>query len=309
MRRTSVLVLPVLLILMLAGCPQPDPEPFSSVPSSGGERCVPGDQSGQLVAAGFLTTASWLRCPERELGGEGPRFTAHTGQTTLVAGGSTELVLSYDGLPDGLANTPLVLQVDGEASLGFVAVSSAADDAPGQLTVELYTRPTAIGGAFKLLIAFDDGTGTDDNPQPVSWYEIPFEIVQTLGGDLQFALNWDSATDVDLHVIDPSGEMVYYGNPVGSTGGTLDLDSNASCQIDGVQNENAIWEAEGAPTGTYQVVVNYWSACGFTGLTTWRLTILERGEPVGTYEGSFSPEEENPQADPLNIVTTYDFEG
>ncbi len=309
MRRTTVCLLPLLVGLLMAGCPQPPESPFRTVSSSGGERCVPGAQSEHLSGSGLLTTASWLVCPDRELSGDGPRVTAHEGTTTLVAGGSTELVLSYDGFPDGLAGATMVLWVQGEPSLATVPVSASGDDAPGRLTVELYTRPTAPGGEFKLMVGFDDGTGTDDNPQPVDWYEIAFEIVSTLGGDLQFALNWDTETDVDLHVIDPSGEAIFWGNPIGASGGTLDLDSNAGCAIDGVQNENAIWAADEAPSGSYRVGVNLWSACGSTSQTSWRLTILERGEPVGTFEGFFSPEEANPEADPLNVVTTFEFGG
>ena len=311
MYRNHLCLLLVVPALALPGCPEPENDNggFRNIPDPGEEPCQPGGSSLRLLSEGLLSGAAWMTCPPRETSGNGPEFTGHTGVTTLVAGGSTELVLSYSGMPDGLSGTPILAQIDAEQSLAVVGLSSTAEDAAGEVTVEIYTRPTAPGGTFRLQLGFDDGTGTDGNPQPVGWYIIEFSIVETLGGDLQFALNWDSATDVDLHVVDPAGEMLFYGNPASTSGGVLDLDSNAGCDIDGTQNENAIWAADAALPGSYQVAVNYWSACEYAGVTNWRLTVLERGQPVGTYEGSFSPEDANPDADPLNVVTTFDFGG
>ncbi len=309
MRRLFISSVPLALGLLLTGCPQP-PENggFSSIPDPGEQPCEQGGSSTHLLSQGLLAGANWMTCELREPSGDGARFVGHDGVTTLVAGGSTELVLNFEGL-DVLTGAVVLAQVESEPSMALVSLTSGESDQPGEVTVEVFTRPTAPGGAFKLKIGFDDGTGTADNPQPVEWYEIPFDIVETLGGDLQFALNWDTETDVDLHVIDPAGEMVFYGNPLSASGGTLDLDSNASCTIDGIQNENVIWEADNAPSGEYQIGVNYWSACDNTSVTNWRLTILERGEPVGTYEGMFSPEDVDPTADPLNVVTTFNFDG
>ena len=59
----------------------------------------------------------------------------------------------------------------------------------------------------------------------------------------------------DLHVIDGKGQEVYYANPVTTEGGTLDLDSNAGCSIDNVNQETISWPQNKAPTGTYTVKV------------------------------------------------------
>lgn len=312
MRGSSLLSFSLLLpALLLIGCPEPIDRSggFKTIDDPGEQPCTMGGASGRLLSEGILSGAAWMECSPRETSGAGPAFTGHEGTTTLVAGGSTELKLDFEGI-DALQDTPVLVRIEEEVpELAVVSLSQSAEDQPGEVTVEVFTRATAPGGSFKLQIGFDDGTGTTDNPQPVDWYDIPFDIVETLGGDLQFALNWNSATDVDLHVIDPTGEMLFYGNPESTSGGVLDLDSNAGCSIDNTQNENAIWPADAAPSGAYQVGVNYWSACEYTGVTTWRLTILERGEPVGTFEGMFSPEDANPEANPLNVVTTFDFGG
>ena len=46
-------------------------------------------------------------------------------------------------------------------------------------------------------------------------------------GDVQVSVSWDAPSDVDLHVVEPSGEDIYYGHPASATGGQLDVDSNA----------------------------------------------------------------------------------
>ena len=81
-------------------------------------------------------------------------------------------------------------------------------------------------------------------------------------------------SDVDLHVVEPSGEELYYAHPVSATGGQLDVDSNAGCGIDGRQIENIRWPGR-APGGTYTVRVDYWNSCG-VGRTNYLVTVTER---------------------------------
>ena len=87
-----------------------------------------------------------------------------------------------------------------------------------------------------------------------------FDVVEVGTGELQVTLSWDVDSDVDLHVVEPNGEEIYYGNRTSESGGTLDLDSNPACSIDGLRNENVTWERS-APIGRYTVRVDYWSSC------------------------------------------------
>ena len=90
-----------------------------------------------------------------------------------------------------------------------------------------------------------------------------FDLLEVGTGDVQVTLTWDADSDVDIHVVEPGGDEVFWGDPVSENGGVLDLDSNAGC-IDGVRNENVSWPAGMAPRGTYSVRVNYWDSCGVT---------------------------------------------
>ncbi|WP_419164545.1 leishmanolysin-related zinc metalloendopeptidase [Candidatus Palauibacter sp.] len=105
-------------------------------------------------------------------------------------------------------------------------------------------------------------------------------------GDIQISLSWDSDADLDLHVVEPSGEEIYYRNSVSQTGGTLDLDSNSACRSTQPRNENTTWPVGRAPTGTYVVRVNHWSNCG-AGLTNYVVRVIA-SEHSEVHTGSFT---------------------
>ena len=105
-------------------------------------------------------------------------------------------------------------------------------------------------------------------------------------GDVQVSVSWTGASDVDLHVIDPSGEEVFFGNLTSASGGTLDLDSNAACNIDNTNNENVVWPQGGAPSGEYQVYVEYWSDCGVP-RSDYVVTVQVEGQEPRILSGSF----------------------
>ena len=101
-------------------------------------------------------------------------------------------------------------------------------------------------------------------------------------GDIQFTLRWSSTADLDLAVLDPNGEEISYSNRSSSSGGELDVDSNADCST-AVANpvENIFWAAGQSPDGTYQIAVTYYGECGSgTGPQTYTLTALVDGVPV-----------------------------
>ena len=90
--------------------------------------------------------------------------------------------------------------------------------------------------------------------------------IQKLGtGSLQVNLAWDTDnTDIDLHVIEPGGEEIYFGDKRSNiTGGQLDRDDT-----DGYGPENIFWE--NAPDGEYKVFVHYY---GGTPRTRYFVTI------------------------------------
>jgi hypothetical protein len=112
-------------------------------------------------------------------------------------------------------------------------------------------------------------------------------MIRVGAGDVQVSVAWDAPTDVDLHVVDPSGEEIYFGNTTAASGGTLDLDSNAACSIDNVNNENITWPVGGAPTGQYSVHLVYWSACSQPE-SNYTVTIVSRGQTPQVFSGTLT---------------------
>jgi len=76
-------------------------------------------------------------------------------------------------------------------------------------------------------------------------------------GDVAISLAWNSRNDLDLHVIAPSGEELYYGHKRSACRGELDVDMNVKGESE-TPVENVYWPTGGAPPGRYQVfVMNY----------------------------------------------------
>jgi uncharacterized protein YfaP (DUF2135 family) len=71
--------------------------------------------------------------------------------------------------------------------------------------------------------------------------------------DIKVVLTWDTATDVDLWVIDPEGNKCYYGNRSTPRGGNLDVDITTGYGPETFSMLKAL-------PGTYSVQVQYYSA-------------------------------------------------
>jgi len=112
------------------------------------------------------------------------------------------------------------------------------------------------GAVLQMLVSLVDAAGAIGNA-----YNWMMSGVEVASGDVKASISWDTATDVDLHVIEPDGTEIYYSNRNSSSGGSLDLDSNPGCNIDGVNNENIFWPAGQSPTGEYTVSAVMYSDC------------------------------------------------
>lgn len=107
-------------------------------------------------------------------------------------------------------------------------------------------------------------------------------------GEVQVNIMWNSRADVDLYVVDPLGEEIFYAHRGSHSGGELDIDSNAACSSDGPRAENVFWPfGVVPPRGNYSVRVNYWSECGEPS-TDYVVTIrTQDGVPL-TFRGRFT---------------------
>ena len=205
---------------------------------------------------------------------------------SFITGGTTTLEIdgeSFDGLVIALQG------VEGYVDVDYTNARSSAN-------VAITLEGDLPAGIFTLRVAGRQGSEVGE------YVTIPVSVVQVgSDGPIQVSVSWDTPTDVDLHVIDPNGEEIYFANPVGDTGGELDLDSNAACSIDGVNNENITWGDNDDPdSGTYTVLVHYWSNCS-QGTTNYIVTVRVEGEPTRTYSGTLVEDDEEDE------VATFTF--
>ncbi|HTE52867.1 MAG TPA: hypothetical protein VK698_18565 [Kofleriaceae bacterium] len=169
----------------------------------------------------------------------------------------------------------VVVGVAGSPGYYDVALPDAADSVDLQLSLcQDLALPT-------LDLTYAVGTSASVG----EYEEQPAAIIEVGTGEVQVSVSWDTDSDVDLHVTDPAGDEVYYGQTVVDSSGMLDLDSNPGCNIDGVNNENITWSA--APQGDYTVRLDYFKSCDVEA-TSYVVTVQRMDEPVETFSGELT---------------------
>ncbi len=113
-------------------------------------------------------------------------------------------------------------------------------------------------------------------------------------GDISFQLTWTyggggEGPDLDLHVTNPNGYHIYYGNKTSPDGGSLDADDLGACgDGDGGGPENIFWQNGRAPSGRYNYAVNWYGACGSYTSASFTLRVRVNGNLVDTKTGTIS---------------------
>lgn len=225
----------------------------------------------------------------RVINGASATGTLQQGSTPPASGGPS---ITVDGITVAINGGSVPVTITSASAFDQVLVWAAALD-----DHYLVTLPAAVTTVDLALAINPSANETEDLPmryavrntqgQRGSTAGESFRILRVATGDVQVSVAWDSPTDVDLHVVDPNGEEVYFGNTTAASGGTLDLDSNPACSIDGVNNENIVWPTTTAPSGTYKVILDYWSDCG-EAQTDWVITVQSKGQTPLVFSGRWS---------------------
>lgn len=162
----------------------------------------------------------------------------------------------------------------------FVAARRAAR------TVTLTLQPTDSASGMTIDVRSSDGTTIS----AVASHAVQRNTSANSSAELQVSLNWIDPIDYDLHVTTPSGEEIYFAHRDGASGGQLDLDSNAACGIDRINNENITWGSTSPAAGEYIVELDRWSACQQPGPFPYLVTVVIGGQAT-TYEGTMTATE------------------
>ncbi len=225
------------------------------------------------------------------------------------------------------------LSLVGSLALDTTAVQVAADGAEGFFVLRAGqvdpTVPTVLTLRGALTVAPDAPLGsTVVHVQPVAngmvgpRLDLPLEVLSPNrpGSALVVSLTWNTASDLDLHVVDASGVEIWArhpnswaptpGQPVDpnawKSGGLLDADSNAQCLIDGRDAENVVW-SKVAPSGHYVVRVDTPSLCEATS-ARWRVEVTLQGQPVAVAEGMSTTDSTRGAHDRGAGITALEFD-
>ena len=126
------------------------------------------------------------------------------------------------------------------------------------------------------------------------------------GVDVRASLIWDNRNDLDLHVVTPSGEHIFYGHKRSACRGELDVDRNVRGETT-KPVENVRWRKGTAPTGKYRVYVqNYRFHETDLAPTSYRVELEVNGN-IQRFEGVISKKgETGPNSDVPIAEFTYD---
>lgn len=102
-------------------------------------------------------------------------------------------------------------------------------------------------------------------------------------GELKITLLWDFYADIDLHVIQPNGNRIFYGAKQDySSGGALDVDNTVGGSGSA---ENIYWNQP--PKGEYQVSLDFFGASadmGYTQTGECTVIVFQEGMEPKTYK-------------------------
>lgn len=120
-------------------------------------------------------------------------------------------------------------------------------------------------------------------------------ITQGGRGALKINLKWSTKDDLDLHVIDPDNQEIFFSDKKKTCQGylgQLDIDANAGSNLTSTPQENIYWE-EKAPVGNYKVKVVYYAQHDNKKEINYTVTVYPENGDVKTFTGSMhTPKEE-----------------
>jgi hypothetical protein len=217
-----------------------------------------------------------------------------TPAATLVARGSTVVRLSapqsFQAVYLSVGNVPRKVG-------GFWQLQLPAPTTDLLLVVQLSGQVPS--SSFDLQLALSSQLGVVG---PYS--EVPTNVIRGTS-ELEITVWWDKPSDVNLNVVEPSGEEVYWGNNMSATGGMLDQNSNIECVVDNKNNESIRWTK--APSGTFAVRLDYDSSCGVA--ETKYVVAVNHNGTSQLYQGTFTGPGSNGAAGKERLITTLSVSG
>ena len=139
-------------------------------------------------------------------------------------------------------------------------------------------------GTTYYFVVLTVGTLADDTTTCIASQsaEMSASTVAQASGGVLVTLSWSSTADLDLHVVEPDGTEIYYGNTTSADGGTYGADANGGCSNTTTSPEETVTWNETPQSGTYTIKAVYYEACqgtGGTGPQSFTINVY-RGGPI-----------------------------
>lgn len=183
--------------------------------------------------------------PEGSGAANEPRAKSDNTTITTSNGSTAPLSIKYNNVTRKLGGC--YIQVEGASSHYHIPLNVQTIGDSGEFQLPIGIPTNVVEGQFTLKVSVYDTDKNDVIGQSLGFL---FNVLKLGSGNLQISLSWDTDTDQDLYVVDPSNDTIYYERETVTSGGRLDRDDT-----DGQGPENIYWEGS-APDGTYHVLVH-----------------------------------------------------
>ncbi len=169
-------------------------------------------------------------------------------------------------LPDAPEVSQLAdIQAELDETVGFDFVPQATD----QMLMPLGGGSDGGGG--------NGGRGAGEEIGDLMQFVERLQRAGAKSGDVQVSLIWDNYNDLDLHMITPRGENIFFGKRRSRCRGELDVDMNAGQGTTREPVENIYWGKGKAPFGKFRVAVHHFRNHGDPDPTPYELRVVVDG--------------------------------
>lgn len=204
--------------------------------------------------------------------------------TVSLSGQGSPLALL---LIDSGGNT--IAQATDSAAAGSVSLADVALSAGGRYHAFVYFAPgsDASDTIFEISLSVSDSAAVPVDAGAAS----AESTLALLNAGIEVRLSWIGAADLNLEVRDPTGESLHWDSRATNNGGLFGFDANGLCEV--VSNnsvETAAWQPGYLPTGSYEIIIYYESACDAqTGSVQFFADVSVDGVPSGQISSTLSP--------------------
>ena len=165
------------------------------------------------------------------------------------------------------------------------------DKTEGKIAARRQEPATASAEEPPAMVADDPVSATDEETEKIA-VEIEERVREAGGikGKIEIGLLWHDFNDLDLHVIEPGGDKIFYGHKFSRrSAGALDVDRNAGCgSLTNQPVEHIVWSSTELPRGEYKILVHFYKRCHSRKPSSDYTVQLKIGDDIQTFKGSIS---------------------